>query len=132
MGKTRYARAAMYSRMIVGLALILGAVCAAGWAYYYGPYYYDDFKMQTCVGDAVLTWASLGMEKGKDQLRQSMNERSIGDYLDRDKYCRFYEESDEKNVECEWEVIVEVPLLGRRRVSFDRIASATRDGRLAD
>lgn len=122
----------MYLRMFFGLVLVVGVIVGAGWVWLFGPYYWDDFKMQNCVGDAVLTWSNLGLEKGKEQLRMSMEERSIGDEIDRNDNCRFYEEEDQKVVECEWEVIVDVPGVGLRKIKFDKYAAATRDGRLAN
>lgn len=122
----------MYLRVIFSLALAIGVIVGAGWLWLFGPYYMDAWKMENCVGDAALTWANLGIDKGKDQLRMSMDERSIGDEIDRNANCRFYEEEDVKIVECEWEVIVDVPGLGKRKLSFDQYAGATRDGRLAD
>lgn len=122
----------MYARAFFSLVLIVGLVVGVGWLYYFFPHYWIEFKMSNCVGDAVLTWANRGMEKGKEQLRMSMDERGITDEVDRELECKFYEEGDLKIVECEWERYIDVPLVGKRKLVLYQEASATRDGRLGD
>jgi hypothetical protein len=111
--------------------LIVAALAAGGWVWFFGPYWIDSYKMQDVVGSAVLSWAAFDEGKGKAELAAELKRREIPDYLTPDA-CSFYLESGGvKVVDCAWTVDVYLPLVDQaRRLSFQVVKSAGTDGRL--
>jgi len=113
--------------------LIVAALAAAGWAWYFGPYFVDSYKMQDVVGSAALSWAAFSEEKGKAQLAAELKRREIPDYLTPDACIFYMEPGGLKVVDCEWTVDVYLPVVDQaRRLSFQVVKSASSDGRLVE
>lgn len=105
------------------VVLILAAAAGAGWCYYFGPYYIDEFKMQDVVGTAALTWGAYNEERAHVELKDQMRIRGVGEYLTPEQ-CTFYEDVGEtKVVDCDWYVDVYLPFEAGRRIKF-RVAYA--------
>ncbi|MDP2312754.1 MAG: hypothetical protein Q8P41_07600 [Pseudomonadota bacterium] len=113
--------------------LIALVAAAGGWAWFFGPYWLDYYKMEDVVGSAVLSWAAFNENKGKMELAEGLRKREIPDYLTPDA-CRFYQEGGGvKVVDCAWTVDVYLPLVDQaRRLNFRVIQSAGSDGRLLE
>ncbi|MDP2305379.1 MAG: hypothetical protein Q8P18_05085 [Pseudomonadota bacterium] len=116
---------------VLTMVLIVAALAAAGWAWLFGPYWVDYFKMQDVAGSAVLSWAAYDETRGRSELAEQLKFREIPDYLTPDA-CRFYIEAGGiKVVDCAWTVDVYIPLVEEaRRLSFSVVQSASTDGRL--
>ena len=121
-----------YLRVVFSLALIGALAAGLGWTYYFGPYYWDQFKMSDVVRASASTWANLGRMQGEAKLREELMQRNIGDYFVYTDVCEFSEQNALKTVACDWEIVVEPPLVGKRRLRLSAHASADRDGRLMD
>lgn len=115
----------------ITLVLVVAAALGAGWAWLFGPYWVDYYKMEDVVGSAALSWAAFGEPRGKAELVEQLRFREIPDYLTPDA-CRFYKEAvDVKVVDCDWTVDVQIPLVDQtRRMRFRVTQSAGADGRL--
>lgn len=113
--------------------LLLAALAGVGWAWIFGPYYVDAWKMEDVVGTAVLSWANLNRARGEEELASGLRDREIPDYLN-PQACDFYEEgSGFKTVDCAWFVDVHVPVVDQtRRLKFRVVKTANRDGRLEE
>jgi hypothetical protein len=116
---------------IVSLLLLVAALAGIGWAWLFGPYWIDYYKMQDVAGSAVLSWAAFDETRGRMQLVEQLRHREIPDYITLDA-CRFYEEQGAlKVVDCAWTADVYIPLVDQtRRLFFQVKKTATRDGRL--
>ena len=116
--------------VVFRLLVVVGLVLGAGWVYLFGPAYLVKYKMEEIVSSAALTWANNTLEKGKYELEHRFETEEIPEYLPVDK-CDWYEENDEKWVDCKWYVDVYIPVIGQvRRVRFQEKQGASRDGRL--
>lgn len=115
------------------VVLIVAAVAGAGWAWLFGPYYVDAWKMQDVAGTAVLSWAAFDETRGRMELADQLRKREIPDYLTPDA-CKFYKEPGEvKVVDCVWTVDVYLPVVDQaRRLSFQVTQAASTDGRLLE
>ncbi len=110
--------------------LIVAALLGAGWAWLFGPYWVDYFKMEDVVGSAVLSWAAFDEPRGKAELAEQLRFREIPDYLTPDA-CRFYKDGKDKVVDCDWTVDVPIPVVDQtRRLRFRVTQMAGPDGRL--
>lgn len=117
---------------VLSFLLIVALAAGCGWAYIFGPYYLDAWKMQDVVGSAALSWSAFTEEKGRAQLREELQRREIPGYFTEDK-CTFYEEPDGmKVVDCEWYVDVYPPLVAPRRLKFSVAKAASASGVLED
>lgn len=116
--------------VLLRLVLVVGLVLGLGWGYLFGPHYLVKYKMEEIVASAAMTWANSDLERGKYELEHRFETDEIPEYLPTDK-CDFYEETDIKWVDCKWYVDVYIPVVGQvRRVRFQEIQGASRDGRL--
>lgn len=115
------------------VVLIVALAFALGWAWLFGPYWMDYFRMKDVAGSAVLSWAAFDERKGHLELETELRRREIPDYFRADS-CRFYKEpGDVKVVDCAWAVDVVIPVVAQtRRLSFQVKQSATKDGRLVE
>jgi hypothetical protein len=116
------------------LFLVVVAVCVLGFGYwytYFGPYYYDQWKMTDIAGTAALSWAAYSRERGESELRLEMRRRTIGEEVIPED-CEFYEDVGNKIVECLWQVEVTAPGLGTRRLKLRAAAAASPDHRLVN
>jgi hypothetical protein len=113
--------------------LLVLAVIGAGWCYYFGRYYLDEWKMKDIAGSAATSWANLGEQRGRDKLEEEMRRREISGYLTKEQ-CTFYEDpGGVKVVDCSWFVDVILPFTdSARRLRFKVTKAADADGRLED
>ena len=119
---------------LLTFVLILAAVLALGWAWLFGPYWIDYFKMKTIVGTAALSWSAYDMERGKRELAHLLRAEHIPEYLTPDA-CKFYEAkiNQEKTVDCAWTVEVAMPLhLEPRRLHFSIIEVVNAEARVEE
>ncbi len=106
------------------VVLILLATAGLGWAYYFGPYYVDYFKMHDVAATGALNWSAYNESHAREEVRMQMNQRKIGEYLTPDQ-CTFYQDvGDTKVVDCEWYVDVYLPGDSGRRVNFSVVYAA--------
>lgn len=106
------------------VVLILLVAAAGGWAYYFGPYYVDYFKMQDVTASAALNWTAYSEAHAREELRTEMKRRNVGEYLT-PEVCTFFEDVGEtKVVDCEWYVDVYLPGDKGRRLEFSVVYAA--------
>jgi hypothetical protein len=115
------------------VVLALAALLGVGWAWFFGPYWIDYYKMNDVVGSAALSWSAFNEARGRMELADGLRKREIPDYLTPDA-CRFYEEAGSvKVVDCAWTVDVYIPVVATaRRLSFQVVKSVGTDGRLLE
>ena len=115
------------------VVLVIALAFAVGWAWLFGPYWMDYYKMKDVAGSAALSWAAFDERKGHLELEMELRRREIPDDFRADS-CRFYKEpGDVKVVDCAWAVDVVIPVVAQtRRLSFQVKQSATKDGRLVE
>ena len=113
------------------IVLAIAAVVALVWAWLFGPYWLDYYKMQDIAGSATLSWAAFDENRGHMELADGLKKREIPAYLTPEA-CSFYTEAGGvKTVDCAWAVEVVIPVVEhRRRMSFRVKKSASTDGRL--
>ena len=113
--------------------LTIAVLAGLAWCYIFGPYYVDDYRMQDVVGTTALTWAAYDETRAHHELVAQLRDREIPEYLTPES-CSFYEDVGEvKVVDCQWMVDVYIPYTDVvRRLSFRRVKSASKDGRLID
>lgn len=117
---------------VLSIILIIAAILGLGWAWIFGPYHIDAWKMGDVAGSAAMSWAAFNEEKGRYQLVDEMKRREIPDYLTPDK-CTFYEDAGGvKVVDCDWYVDVYPPFSEPRRLKFKVVRAATSDGRIEE
>lgn len=110
-------------------AFAAGVLGFGYWYTYFGPFFYDQWKMNDICGTAALSWAAFSKERGESELRLEMRRRQIGEEVVPED-CEFYEDVGNKVVECQWQVDVMAPLLGTRRLKLFASAAASPDNRL--
>lgn len=115
------------------ILLVVAALFAAGWAWLFGPYWIDYYKMQDIVGTTTLTWAAFDEPRAHSELAEGLRKREIPAYLTPEA-CSFYMEAGGlKVVDCAWAVEVAIPVVDqRRRLAFRVKKSASTDGRLLE
>ncbi len=115
------------------IVLVVAVIAGLGWAWLFGPYYVDAYKMNDVAGTAVLSWAAFDEPRGRIELADQLRKREIPDYLTPEA-CRFYMEAGNvKVVDCQWTADVYLPLVEQaRRLSFQVKKSAGTDGRLIE
>ena len=114
------------------VVLIVAGILGAGWAWFFGPYYLDAYKMNDIVGSSVLSWAAYDENRGHLELADGLRKREIPAYLTPDA-CRFYTEAGGiKVVDCAWTADVYLPFDQARRLHFQVVKSAGTDGRLLE
>ena len=114
------------------VVLLVALAAAAGWGWYFGPYFVDAWKMEDIAGTAAITWSALGEDKGHAKLSEEMRRREIPAYLTEDK-CTFYEDAGQmKVVDCDWYVDVYPPLITPRRLKFRVTKASDANGKLED
>lgn len=109
------------------VVLIIAAAIGAGWAYYFGPYYMDEYRMTDVVGTAALTWGAYNEDRAHVELKDQMRLREVGEYLTPEE-CTFYEDVGNTHVvDCSWYVDVQLPFDNGRRLNF-RVAYSAAPG----
>jgi hypothetical protein len=119
-------------RFLTGVLIVAG-LAALAWAWLFGPYWLDYFRMKDVVGSAALSWSAFDEARGRMELAQGLRKREIPDYLTPDA-CDFYQDPGGiKVVDCGWTVDVMIPGLdSARRLHFDVRESVGADGRLLE
>ncbi|TVQ89619.1 MAG: hypothetical protein EA397_14690 [Deltaproteobacteria bacterium] len=120
-------RAAMQGAALGLAVLVAGLGLTAGWIV--GPPLIDDARMDWIVLAVVLDWRDFGDAAARQRLQYELDHQRINLSVS-EEHCAFQLEPDGgREVRCDWEAHLELPLAGAVSLPFSSHARLDHDGR---